>query len=53
MATASPTETSKPKREHMELIGANAEAFLQALDEPPEPNERLVEAVRRYRAMVG
>lgn len=39
--------------EHMELVGANAEAFLKALDEPPEPNERMVEAVRRYRAMVG
>lgn len=39
--------------QHMELVGANAEAFLRALDEPPEPNERLVEAVRRYRSMVG
>ena len=39
--------------EHMELVGANAEAFLKALDEPPEANERMVEAVRRYRAMVG
>lgn len=39
--------------EHMELIGANAEAFLKALDEPPVPNERMVEAVRRYRALVG
>ena len=39
--------------EHMELVGANAEAFLKALDEPPEPNEWLVEAVRRYRSMVG
>lgn len=39
--------------EHMELTGANAEAFLKALDAPPEPNERLVEAGRRYRAMVG
>ena len=39
--------------EHMELTGADAEAFLKALDEPPEPTERLVEAVRRYRSMVG
>lgn len=39
--------------EHMELIGANAEAFLKAFDAPPEPNERMVEAVRRYRSLVG
>ena len=39
--------------EHMELTGANAEAFLKALDAPPEPNEQMIAAVRRYRSLVG
>lgn len=39
--------------EHMELRGADAEAFLKALDAPPEPNERLVEALRRHQALFG
>lgn len=41
------------KRKHMVLTGANAEAFLEAMAAPPLPNERLVEAIRRYRLLVG
>ena len=43
--------TTKPK--HMVLTGADAETFLEAMAAPPLPNERLVEAIRRYRSLVG
>ena len=43
--------TTKPK--HMVLTGADAEAFLEAMAAPPLPNGRLVEAIRRYRSLVG
>jgi antitoxin MazE len=35
--------------ERMELTGADSEAFLDALLNPPEPTEALVEAFRRHR----
>lgn len=41
------------KRQHMHLTGADAEAFIEALTAPPLPNKRLVEAIRRYRSLVG
>ena len=39
--------------EHMELTGADAEAFLDALTNPTPPPARLVEAMRRHRALFG
>lgn len=41
------------KRQRMVLVGANAEAFLEAMTAPPLPNERLVEAIRKHRSLVG
>ncbi|HEV7509013.1 MAG TPA: DUF1778 domain-containing protein [Thermoanaerobaculia bacterium] len=32
---------------------AAREAFLDALQNPPEPTEKLVAALRRHRAMLG
>ena len=38
--------------ERMMLVGADREAFLDAVMEPPEPNEKLVAALKRHREMV-
>lgn len=40
-------------RERMMLIGADRDAFLAAVLDPPEPTEKLVAALRRHRAMLG
>lgn len=40
------------EHERMVLIGADREAFLQAVLDPPEPSERLIAALRRHRAVV-
>jgi uncharacterized protein (DUF1778 family) len=37
----------------MVLIGADREAFLEAILNPPEPTEKLVKAMRRHRALLG
>ena len=39
--------------ERMELAGADAETFLKAVSNPPEPNDRLVKAMRRHQSLVG
>lgn len=37
------------EHERMVLVGADRDAFLEALASPPEPNAALVKAARRYR----
>lgn len=37
------------EHERMVLVGADREAFLAAVENPPEPPERLVAALRRHR----
>lgn len=39
--------------ERMVLTGADREAFLEAVMNPPEPTDRLVAALRRRRDMLG
>lgn len=39
------------KRRHMNMSGADFEAFLNALAAPPAPASRLVEALRRYQSL--
>jgi uncharacterized protein (DUF1778 family) len=39
--------------ERMVLVGADREAFLAAVMAPPEPNEKLLAALKRHRAVVG
>ncbi|HEX4966655.1 MAG TPA: DUF1778 domain-containing protein [Thermoanaerobaculia bacterium] len=41
------------EHERMVLVGADREAFLDAVQNPPEPTEKLVGALRRHRAMLG
>jgi uncharacterized protein (DUF1778 family) len=41
------------EHERMVLTGADRDAFLAAVLEPPEPTERLVAALKRHRAMLG
>ncbi|MEA2601700.1 MAG: hypothetical protein QOF89_2692 [Acidobacteriota bacterium] len=41
------------EHERMVLIGADREAFLDALRNPPEPTEKLVATLRRHRSLLG
>ena len=41
------------EHERMVLIGADREAFLAAVMDPPEPAEKLVAALRRHRDLPG
>jgi uncharacterized protein (DUF1778 family) len=41
------------EHERMVLTGADRDAFLDALRNPPEPSERLVAALRRHRDLTG
>ncbi len=41
------------EHERMLLTGADREAFLEAVTNPPEPAERLVAALRRHRDLLG
>jgi uncharacterized protein (DUF1778 family) len=41
------------EHERMVLVGADRDAFLAAVAEPPEPTEKLVAALRRHREMAG
>ena len=41
------------EHERMVLIGADREAFLDAVQNPPEPTKKLVAALRRHRAVLG
>jgi uncharacterized protein (DUF1778 family) len=40
------------EHERMALIGADREAFLDAVLNPPDPTEKLVSAFRRHRSVV-
>jgi uncharacterized protein (DUF1778 family) len=41
------------EHERMVLVGADRDAFLEAVMSPPEPTERLVAALRRHREVLG
>jgi len=41
------------EHERMVLVGADREAFLEALLNPPEPTDKLVAALKRHRAELG
>ena len=41
------------EHERMVLAGADREAFLEALRNPPEPTDKLIAALRRHRDLVG
>lgn len=41
------------EHERMLLVGEDRNVFLEALMTPPEPTEKLVAAMRRYRKVVG
>ena len=41
------------EHERMVLIGADREAFLDAVLHPPEPTARLVAGLKRHRAVLG
>jgi uncharacterized protein (DUF1778 family) len=41
------------EHQRMVLSGADRDAFLAALDRKPDPAPRLVEALRRHRALFG
>jgi uncharacterized protein (DUF1778 family) len=41
------------EHERMRLAGADAAAFLKAVASPPQPAERLVEAMRRHKSIAG
>lgn len=41
------------EHERMLLVGADRDAFLAAVMDPPEPTEKLVAALKRHREMKG
>lgn len=41
------------EHERMVLTGADRDAFLDAILNPPEPTERLVSALRRHKQLLG
>ncbi|HZZ34477.1 MAG TPA: DUF1778 domain-containing protein [Caulobacteraceae bacterium] len=41
------------EHERMELSGADRDAFLKAIANPPEPAPRLVKALKRHRELFG
>ncbi|WP_119271659.1 DUF1778 domain-containing protein [Taklimakanibacter deserti] len=41
------------EHERMVLTGADRQAFLDALTNPPEPTDKLVTALRRHRELIG
>jgi uncharacterized protein (DUF1778 family) len=41
------------EHERMVLMGADRDVFLEAVSSPPEPSEKLVDAVRRHRELLG
>jgi uncharacterized protein (DUF1778 family) len=41
------------EHERMVLAGADRQAFLDALMDPPEPTEKLIAALRRHRDIAG
>ena len=55
MSTApiSTNSLPSPKRARVRLTGSNAQAFRDAVINPPEPGEKLIAAVRRHKAVVS
>ena len=41
------------EHERMVLVGADRDAFLAAVMDPPQPTEKLVAALKRHREMMG
>lgn len=41
------------EHERMVLLGADRDAFLAAVKNPPEPTEKLVAALKRHRSLLG
>jgi uncharacterized protein (DUF1778 family) len=41
------------QHERLVLVGADREAFLNAVRNPPEPTKRLVNALKRHRELFG
>ena len=41
------------EHERMVLMGADRDAFLEAVLNPPEPSEQLIGALRRHRRLMG
>lgn len=41
------------EHERLVLIGADRDAFLAAVENPPEPTQKLVAALRRHREALG
>lgn len=41
------------EHERMVLTGADRDAFLDALTNPPDPPEKLIAALRRHRDLIG
>lgn len=41
------------EHERMTLTGANQDAFLEAVLNPPEPTDKLIRALRRHRDLLG
>jgi uncharacterized protein (DUF1778 family) len=41
------------EHERMTLTGANRDAFLDAVMNPPEPTDKLIRALRRHRDLMG
>jgi uncharacterized protein (DUF1778 family) len=41
------------EHERMDLIGADRDAFLEAVLHPPQPTEKLVAALKRHRVVFG
>jgi uncharacterized protein (DUF1778 family) len=41
------------EHQRLVLVGADRDAFLDAVRNPPEPTDKLVEALRRHRELMG
>ena len=41
------------EHERMMLVGADRDAFLEAVTNPPKPTEKLVAALKRHREVLG
>lgn len=51
---AIPTNSPQaPKRERMALTGSDAQAFIDAVTNPPTPRQKLIAALRRHEAVEG
>jgi uncharacterized protein (DUF1778 family) len=41
------------EHQRMTLVGADRDAFLDAVQNPPEPTDKLISALRRHRQLMG